>query len=165
MRMIHGLLATATLLAFLGDAHAQLFKCVAPDGKVSYQSDPCVADSKASTITPPPPAPGSSSFGTMKSGWSEQAVVSMKTGCTQSATRDFKAGWQKSRKEDYPDQEFRPSIESFCDCLARRTSASVTSAEFAARGSQILGGYMKEALAGGACAPGGRLGREIKVDK
>ena len=26
MRMIHGLLATATLLAFLGDAHAQLFK-------------------------------------------------------------------------------------------------------------------------------------------
>jgi hypothetical protein len=50
-------IALASLIAAAAPAHAQLFKCVNPQGRTIYQDQPCEEKAKQSTIRGAPAAP------------------------------------------------------------------------------------------------------------
>jgi hypothetical protein len=161
MRLITPLVLAISLAAPVA-AHAQLNKCVGPDGKVSYQSDPCPDSAKSQSVRPPPPGP-SSSGGQGSSGadgWEPERLERMRTGCVAGSLRDAQAAWERGARTDpkmgaFPYSEFKASAESFCVCLVGRVRTSLKPSEFEAKGMATMIRFTNEAFEGGQCRPTG----------
>ena len=158
------------LLAATSAAQAQLNKCVGPDGKVSYQSDPCPETSKAKTTVAPPsgPASGGSSGpgGKGADGWDEDTMNRMREGCVRGAMRNGQAGWENDARANpklgaFPHSEVLASVQPYCACLAARVRSSMRPSEFEAKGLAALHQYTADALNGGQCRPTGIFGRML----
>ena len=153
-------------LAGLADpACAEVFKCSQPDGKVAYQSEPCAAGDRSATLNVP--AATAVDFGPMMAGWNESEVAELKATCTSKTLADFRASWQQhQRRGEFPEAEYRDSsIAPFCECIARRASASYTRAAYEASSHSINAAFVKDATGGGACKPVGRWGRELEQSR
>jgi Domain of unknown function (DUF4124) len=142
---------------------AQVFKCANPDGKVTYQAGPCATGERGATLNLQSSASATANFGPMKDGWNESERAEFKDTCVAKISADFRASWEQQRRPGvYPESEYRESsMVPYCECLARRVSASVSRAEYEAHSHLITGTYVREAMAGGPCKPVGRWGREL----
>jgi len=142
---------------------AQVFKCANPDGKVTYQAATCATGERGATLNLQSSASATANFGPMKDGWNDSERDELRDSCVARISADFRGGWERQRRPGvFPESEYRESsFAPYCDCLARRISASFTRAEFAANSHPISGAYAREAEAGGPCKPVGRWGREL----
>jgi len=159
--------AAACCLAGLAPhASAQVFKCSDASGKVSYQAEPCATGARSATVNVQSSA-SAANFGPVKAGWSESELAELKNTCVARTSADFRASWeQQQRPGAFPESEYRESsVAPFCECLARRASASFPRAEYEANSHAINAANVREALAGGPCKPVGLWGRELEKSR
>jgi hypothetical protein len=165
--------ATRILAAlwFLGMplAHAQVYKCLDANGKVTYQETACPPGAKGESVRAPspPPAPPVESAASPKPAAPPAAPATgaspleqMRLDCQESAMRNGRATWESVAASDpragaFPQQEFQASAEAFCGCLADRVKAAVAPADLAAKGAATFASFGTEALQGGQCKPSG----------
>ena len=160
-------LLAAVALAVPPVATAALFKCVAKDGAVSYQADPCpiVADEKRlkEPAAGPVAVPGKSSpRSPWKEGWVEADITEMADGCVPGAIgparRDFMARAAGNPNAQFPEAELMPPLKAMCLCFARRVGSTYARADYQRDRAAILQRMNNEAMNGGACKPEGLLG-------
>lgn len=161
MRTIQSLIVASFVLLPIS-VQAQLNKCTGPDGKVSYQSEPCPTASKAQTVQPPSD-PGYSGGGSKADkGWDGASVERMRSGCVTGAMSHAQTGWERDPKAGpFPTSEWRASAEPYCTCLVDRVRASVKPEEFEAKGAAAFVQFTNEAIAGGKCKPTGIMGKAL----
>lgn len=153
----------AAIFAFhAGDAHA-LFKCVAKDGKVTYQSEPCLeADTERKLRAPPPgsasespPASGSPPSGSApptKGGWSDADSNAVRANCLRDAFASAKQGWERAGDlRAFPEAAVRQAVDTYCTCLVSRVTGSVSRADFATNPAGHLTKHAADAERSGEC--------------
>ena len=163
MNSLRFLLAT-TLFAMSVMAHAQLNKCVGPDGKTSYQSDPCPETSKSQGVRPPPPGPSSSAgSAAAPAGWErhESALAAMQNGCVKGGAGEARAAWDP-KQGPFPEDEMRASLQSWCGCIVAATRSSIDPSEFPAKGMSTFHRIMNASIDGAQCHPTGLAGRMLR---
>jgi hypothetical protein len=133
-------------------AHADLYKCAAKDGKVTYQSEPCPQSGTEQRLRAPPGAPSAGApAGAAKDGWDPQQVQSMLEGCKRDAYSGGKKGWELSGDpRPFPEAQARRAVDAHCTCLLRRVT-SMKFPEFAANPSGHLLRFSSDAANGGEC--------------
>jgi hypothetical protein len=130
----------AAVVAFqVGDARAQLFKCVGKDGKVAYQGEPCPPSVDEKTVRAPsggeagatPPAaasPASAPTGS-KEGWKPEQSAAVKNECSNQAFENAKKAWGEGPRP-FPESETRDAVDKYCTCLVGRITSSLTPAKY-----------------------------------
>lgn len=151
--------------------HAEVFKCVDSNGRVTYQEVACPPSAKAETVRTPSQAQPAEAPSAPKpaaapapAAASEDPVEGLRIACIESVMRDGKATWERvaysnPRAGPFPPQEFQASAEAFCGCVADRVKAAVPPAELGAKGATAFAGFGTEALRGGQCQPTGAWAR------
>lgn len=168
LRLLFSLLLLGPLLV-----HAEVFKCVDSNGRVTYQEVACPPSAKAETVRTPssqvqpaaeaPSAPKPAAAPAPAAA-SEDPIEGLRIACIESVMRDGKATWERVAHSDpragpFPPQEFQASAEAFCGCVAGRVKAEVPPAELGAKGATAFAGFGTEALRGGQCQPTGAWAR------
>ena len=155
--------------AMAGAAQGALFKCVAKDGAVSYQADPCpvVADEKKMKEPAPGPVRAAGSASPWKEGWTADEVTAMANLCVPGvigpARRDFvAASAAQGANARFPEDELTPPVKAMCLCFAKRIGATYSRADFDRDRAAILRKMNDEAVNGGACKPEGLLGEVME---
>jgi hypothetical protein len=131
----------AALLAFhVGNAGAQLYKCVGKDGKVAYQGEPCPPSVDEQTVRapaggdaaaiPPAAAPGASvPSGGAKEGWKPEQSSAVKNECSNQAFENAKKAWGEGPRP-FPESETRDTVDKYCTCLVGRITSTITPAKY-----------------------------------
>jgi hypothetical protein len=152
----------AVLAFHAGDARAELYKCVAKDGKVSYQGEPCTeaaneqrlreqAGGDPASASPPASAPKpASASNASKESWGAEQSNAIKSDCSKDAFANVQKGWG-SNPTAFPEAEARDAVDKYCSCITRRITTSITPSQFAQNRFDSVARFVSEAQKGGEC--------------
>jgi len=120
-----------------------------------------IAIATDSTIEPTPVQP--------KDGWSDAHIAEFTTGCIEGilapARRDYFARAAEvgdQNPKPFPETEVRASIAPMCLCLTRRFAQTWAFSEFIENHETLSQPFIREAMGGGQCKPGGILGAVLQ---
>jgi hypothetical protein len=149
---------SALLVAMLAigfAAHADLYKCVGKDGKISYQSEECDQGAGSQRMRTPVSGPSGGAGGgsAVKDGWDDQKTSPMVSSCVRSeytgAKHAYVAGGGNPSK--LSEAELQQLLEAHCACMMRRIAAAVSYAEYSSNPAGPLQKAQAEAFNGGEC--------------
>jgi hypothetical protein len=174
MKIIAAACLGAVAATFLSlPADAATYKCVAKDGSVTYQGQPCPDAGNEKQMRDPAAGPAGSAApakSALKEGWTAGDVTAMAESCAAatigSAKRDFEAAAKaQGTKPEFPEAELASGVTAMCSCFAKRVGATHTRDDFQANRQAILKKMNDEAVAGGACKPEGLLGEVMEKSR
>ena len=167
-------IAIAFVAAFLPFcAGAATFKCVARDGSVTYQGEPCPDTGNEKKMQDPAAGPTGSAASAkpgLKEGWTKADLAAMAESCVAvnlgAAKREFEsAAKTQASAPQFPEAELTSGLKTMCACFADRIGATHTLDDFHTNPQSILKKMNDEAVAGGACKPEGALGEAMQKNR
>lgn len=144
------------MLAIGFAAHADLYKCVGKDGKISYQSEECDQGAGSQRMRTPVSAPSGGAGGggsAVKDGWDDQKTGPMVSNCVRSEYRGAKHAYVAGggNPSKLSEAELAQLLEAHCSCMMRRIAATMSYSEYSSNPAMPLQKVQAEAFNGGEC--------------